>query len=124
MIFTIRGKAIRKRAADYVARITSDELMCVEIKPYKDMRTKLQNSYYWAVMKQIGEHTGYDDQEMHSFFKDRFLHKEPVCVLGEYVKTETSTTGLNKKEFVEYMEKIAMFCANTLDFIVPPPDYT
>lgn len=122
MIFIIRDKQIRTRAVEAVSKITETPLMCVEIKEYKGKRTALQNAYYWSVMKLLSEHTGYEDDELHALFKDKFLHKEPVRVLGEYVKTDTTTTNMSKKEFSEYMEKIAVFCAMQLDFAVPPPN--
>lgn len=123
MIYIIRDKKIRKRAVEAVAHIDNKELMCVEIKPYKEKRTALQNAYYWSIMKMIGDHIGHEDTEVHAFFKNKFLYKEPVRVLGEYIKTETTTTNLSKKEFSEYMEKITTFCAMQLEFAVPPPTY-
>ena len=123
MIFIIKDKQIRSRAVEAVSKITGTPLMCVEIKEYKDKRSMLQNNYYWSVLKELSEHTGYEDTDLHVLFKDKFLYKEPVQILGEYVKKEVTTTNLNKKQFSEYMEKITVFCAMQLDFAVPPPEY-
>lgn len=82
-------------------------------------RTNLQNKYYWASVVGIpAEHFGYLPEEMHDAFKFLFLR------IHEKGKPETvrSTTTLNTKEFSDYVEKCAQWCAEQGIYIPEPTE--
>lgn len=84
-------------------------------------RSISQNSYYWLYLTVISHETGNDVDDLHGFFKRKFLPiTSGVIVLKggmqHTYKKLTSTTDLSKAEFGEYLDKI---CAETG---VPLPD--
>lgn len=87
----------------------------------KPLRSLSQNNYYWLYLTIVANETGNDIDEMHRFFKGKFLPVSPVVLHFKdgkefsYNKL-TSTTELSKAEFGEYLDKI---CAMTG---IPLPD--
>lgn len=88
----------------------------VIIQRWHAKRTNRQNAFYWSYLKMVSDDTGFTDEELHELFKQKFLDKRKLQVLGEEIEMYPSTTRLTKKEFAEYMEKISLFCE------VPIPD--
>lgn len=83
------------------------------VKPY---RTLAQNRLYRAYLEIISQTHGGEPDDLHEFFKERFLPKKTVNIKGHKYLIVGSTTELTKLEFTEYMDKI---CALTE---VPIPD--
>jgi hypothetical protein len=82
----------------------------VTIKPFKFTRSQQANRYYWAALiKLCSDETGYTSEEMHEYFRRKFLTPEVKEVLGEPTEIYPSTTKLTTKEFAEYMDKITTF---------------
>lgn len=88
--------------------------MIVTVEKYKKNRTLPQNAYYWKILTLIGEEIGYEQYQMHGIFKDMFLR-----VSDDKFTRTLSTTNLNVKQMIEYIEKICRFCAMELNYIVP-----
>ena len=97
-----------------------DVLWEVTIRIHRANRSKQQNAYYWVIMKLVGDYFGYTDEEMHEYFKGEFLTPNESLVMGAEITIYPTTTKLNTKEFNEYLELIARFCAEQ-GFVVPPP---
>jgi len=90
------------------------------IPPERTPRTNLQNRYYWVSVVGIpAEHFGYLPEEMHDAFKFLFLR------MHDEGKPETvrSTTTLTTKEFSDYVEKCAQWCAEQ-GILIPEPEPT
>jgi hypothetical protein len=99
------------------------KLCKVTIEEYKDGRSLNQNAYYWGVViKLLCEHTGYFDDEMHEALKYKFLPNRPVEIGRETIKVTSSSTKLNTKEFMDYVEKIKAYAASELGVIIPDPE--
>ena len=78
-------------------------------------RTNLQNRYYWVAVVGIpAQHFGYLPEEMHDAYKLMFLN------LNDEGKPKTirSTTTLSTKEFSEYVDKCAQWCAEN-EIVIP-----
>lgn len=75
------------------------------VKVKRLTRSLKQNNYYWLLIGIIKEETGNDDQELHKYFRAKFLRETIIVFKKEelYVK---STTELDTKEFMEYCENI------------------
>jgi hypothetical protein len=91
-------------------------------------RSKPQNDYYHAVcVELVASHTGYTHLEAHELLKALHLPRESAAkglngrLLGDYV-IGGSTTKLNKLEFIDYLERIVQWAAETLDVVIPDPD--
>lgn len=84
-------------------------------------RSLSQNSYYWVFVTIIARETGNNEDELHEFFKQKFLPMKKIVLRGkdttEHVFTRlTSTTELNKVDFGDYLTKISALTG------VPLPD--
>lgn len=118
--------AMRQFAIKYLKGL--DGLYWFDVRKCKDQRTLKQNAYYWGVVlyacaKGMAEASGepFASDEMHEFFKDRFL-KKPVVnrTTGELLgHTAPSTTSLDKAEFAHYLNQIISFASDYLNTRVP-----
>jgi hypothetical protein len=84
-------------------------------------RTIPQNKLYWLYLACIEQETGNDANDLHIYFKDKFLNKELINVLGKQIVKEPTTAKLKTKAFNEYLEKIVIF-ASELNIKLPNPD--
>lgn len=103
-----------------------DQLISVEIKKYKWLRTLNQNSYLWGVVyKYIADYTWYSTDEIHEEMKLRFLREDIKLdsKKGEITFHKfRSSTELNTAEFTKYIEDIKDFAAMYLWIIIPEPN--
>jgi hypothetical protein len=91
-------------AGDYV-------LVCKEIV---EQRSTNQNRLYWLWLTMIADETGHAPNEMHEYFRMKFLkcHDKKF----EYIR---STTDLNKDEFTKYLNQIELFATTELNITLP-----
>ena len=78
----------------------------IDIKEAPKMRSVEQNNYYRHIIRQIGNHLGYNEDEMHDVIKHKFAIE--------------STKDLSKDDFSELLDRIIRFSA-TLGFVVQDP---
>ena len=91
----------------HINRFKVGDKVVIEIEKRKLPRSLQQNSYYWgAVLPCIAEDTGNIPEDLHEFFKRRFLEPRKAEVLGKIVVFPGSTTRLSKANFYEYLQKI------------------
>lgn len=93
----------------------------IEISSVKQKRSNLQNRYYWAVLNCISNETGNDKDALHEFFKHKFLDTLKYQLFGQFIYYKPSTTKLDKKQFTDYIEKIAVFVAD-FGIEIPRPE--
>lgn len=94
--------------------------VCISKK--KNKRTLDQNNYYWSLCEIVGNELGYDSEEVHEIFKQRFLKKEKEIMVADHkIKLEKtiSTTKLSTIQFMQYINKIKQFCAIELSIYLP-----
>lgn len=83
-------------------------------------RTSQANRYYWGVvLALISEHTGYEQDELHEYFKKRFNPRTVSLADGEEV-VGGSTSKMDTAAFYEYVERIRRFAVTDLDGLVIP----
>lgn len=101
-------------------------------------RSKRQNDYYWSVVvarvkdafiKRKALAASASNDLVHEILKSQFMDSELVRrgrLVGYISDTGltlgTSTTSLNKLEFIEYLERIVDHAATAWDCYIPPPD--
>ena len=88
------------------------------LQKYRKTRTDRQHRFYWAYLHLVAEETGHTEDDLHEFFKAKFLGSRIVMVLGETIEMRVSTTDLSKTGMAEYMDKISALTG------VPIPDPT
>lgn len=76
---------------------------------WRAKRTDRQNRYYWAYVRMIAEETGHTEDELHEFFKQKFLDKRKIKVMNEEIEMYPSTTKLTRQEMTGYIVQISIF---------------
>ena len=101
----------------------------VSIEKLYRKRSNPQNAYLWGVVYPLVlqgfNQVGYnliDNEEVHSFCKNRFLKKMLVSDSGEMFETIGSTRKLTTMEFNEYIENIKQFAYEYLNMNIPEPN--
>ena len=108
MIFEIKSEAHRKTALE--ALRAAKVGWVVRIEPAN--RTNAQNAFYWALLQSISEQVmpggkSHSRDTWHIYFKTLFLPGRMIELpTGELIEQEPSTTGLNKEQFSEYVERV------------------
>jgi len=94
----------------------------VSVKKFSKKRTQQQNAYYWGVVVQIlGDHFGYEPEEMHEELKLMFNPIESKIRPGEMIGG--STTKIPRDKFIDdYIERICRWAATEYEIYIPPPN--
>lgn len=122
------GETQRQHAIQCIKLLPLDVVHVVEIKEYKKNRSLEQNSLHWdrldVIRLHIADSTGqvYSQEELHDFFKSKFLPIKFIDVGGEIVEVRRSTKKLNTKEFSEFMDQIDRYCIERLNLFLPTPE--
>lgn len=105
------------------------ELKILVVK-YGKTRTSAQNRYYWGVcvsmihaeLQNLGNEVS--PETVHDFLKNRWLTPEPISNSdGEQIgNVLPSTTLLTRVQFMEYLEAIKAWAADTLNIYIPDPN--
>lgn len=109
----------------------------VTVEKVHATRSKPQNDYYWSVVvarvreafRKKGIDAYRDPKLTHEVLKSQFMDPELVR-LGKIrgflsdtgLLLGTSTTELNKLQFIEYLDRIIDHAAQYWDTYIPPPD--
>lgn len=80
----------------------------LELGQFKNKRSNSQNDLYWAMLKELGDYTGYSDLELHDLMRFKYL-SEKKTVAGSEIYAIKSTTQLNVDEFKNYIHDIQRF---------------
>lgn len=80
------------------------------IKRRSQVRSLKANALYWVYLTNISSETGHTPNELHEFFKAKFLSPRFETIYNEEVELPPSTAILSSQEFSAYMERI---CAMT-----------
>lgn len=123
--FILCNDSVRDRAINAVRE--APEGMAVEIKKHRANRTNPQNALHWKrldiIRMHIADSTGqiFSPEEMHDFFKRKFLPVRLVEVAGETEKVTPTTTKLDTKKMAEFMDAIDRYCIDRLNLYLPLP---
>ena len=104
-ILTKADNKIGTGLVDYIKQLPDGQYR-VEIDKFRISRSNQQNKLYWAYLRLCEEETGNDANDLHDYFKRKFLPPQFKEIMGETIKLPASTTRLNKTEFGIYLDKI------------------
>jgi len=79
----------------------------IEIVEKTNSRSGNQNRYYWFYLGLIEEETGQNKDELHAYFKGKFLTQKITELYGDKVRITKSTTELTRGQFCEYLIDIS-----------------
>lgn len=68
----------------------------------------------------MSEYTGYEKEEIHEFFKQRFLEPQKIEIEGLEAVRYT-TTKLDTKEMAEYTDRVYRWATSELGLVLPLP---
>ncbi len=122
MLFKLRKGKNKEEAIRFIRELDDRESWDVKVTKKRWRRSISQNNLYWLWLTCIEQETGNDRNELHEFFKAKFLGFEEIKVLGYYVTRVISTTSKDTKQFKEYLDKIQMFASVELGIELPDPD--
>jgi hypothetical protein len=92
----------------------------VRVEVDRGRRSSQANRYYRLILGIISEDTGHDPDELHEYFKHKFMEPQTVHVFGEPVEMVTTVTGSDK--FTAYVDRIRRFALMDLGISTPEPD--
>lgn len=106
----------------------SGKEVVLSFKIKRRTRSVEQNGYYWKVvvpmvMEAINSYGNeFDEQETHEFLKAKFNTKEVEVVPDNFIEVPRSTSRLDTKEFMTYVERIQQFASVMLGVYIPGPN--
>lgn len=124
MNFKIKNINDKAAVKEYIDKLdlTVGKTYTVEFTIKRAIRTISQHRLYWLWLTCIAVETGNDKETLHEYFKQEFLGRLTVTIFSTEVYPLRSTTGLNTKEFTDYLNKIQVFASSELGVILPLPE--
>ena len=120
MVFRVVNEQTKKAAISYVEKLPDGKRYDVSVTLHRNRRSIPQNSLYWLWLGCISCETGNETEDLHNYFKDRFLSRK-VEIFGDEYNTGTSTKKLNTAEFTAFLDKVQQFAAGE-GIILPNPE--
>ena len=115
----IRGDVQRQYAIQTIAGLDLSKPWRVTIKRFVKARSNPQLALYWEWLGIISKETGNDKDDLHEFFKRKFLTPEIKEVLGTEVAIY-STAG-PAQVMTEFMNSVFIFANSVLGCFLPLP---
>jgi len=110
----------RERVIGIIRRLDLSQPYTVEIRQRKARRSLDQNALYWLWLTCISHETGNGKDELHEYFKIKFLPSHIIEVCGEKIEMRTSKT--DKSTFRQYLDLIQVFASSELAITLPNPE--
>ena len=124
--FIVADERGRQRAMDVLSTLSLDKPWSVVIEPYRKKRTTSQNALMWAWLDQVAQlvhdDTGTDKDDVHEFFKLKFLPVKTIVISGETKHIPGSTKELSAADMAAYMDKVYAWVTSNLGLILPVPE--
>ena len=105
----------------HIKRLDLSKKYTVEVKQRRTLRSVPQNKLLWLWLTCLEVETGNNRMDLHELFKEMFILPEEKVVLGKIIESR-STTGLDTKQFKEYLDKIQIFALTELSITLPDPE--
>ena len=114
---TVKDKEVSaKELWNYIRKLANWDYYA-KIEKYYINRTTSQNAYYWKCLEIMWDDLWYTQKELHQVLSSMFLmdNNWPLPKIK-------STTELTIKEFIDYIECIAVIAAQN-GILLPHPEY-
>lgn len=123
-VFIAREESDLNAVYDYAEQELQHGELEIEVKPYVPKRSTLANRFYWEILSQAGEQTGHTKDELHIFFRHKFLGAEHKLIFDQNFNMLPSTADLNVKDFANYVRSVETFILESGFTIAAPPYYS
>jgi hypothetical protein len=143
---TIKTTADRQSVAEEILSLPDGQKWLVKILKFDEAKTAAQNRCMWMWNREIGAYYGYTEDEMHEYFKERYLIRIKmetsdnfvalVEMLNEHdpeserykkvaraIAAEITTTNLRSKPTAMYLTRIKFFAIHeNIPITIPKKD--
>lgn len=121
----VGNEDMRGRVQQLIAGLDLSKPWSVTVEPFKKKRSLSQNSLYWLwlneTVKIVSQETGNDSDDLHEFFKRKFLAPTVIEINGETVQKWT-TTKLTTQEMTDFINKVYAWVTGELGILLPLPE--
>jgi hypothetical protein len=111
----------REMIIGQIKRLDLKKSYTVEVTEKRVRRSIPQNSLMWLWLTCIEHETGTDRNDLHDYFKERYILPTEVNIFGEK-RLKYTTTDKDTKQFKEYLDKIQCFASAELSITLPNPE--
>ena len=118
---SIRTELDREMTIAHIKRLDLSKQFTVEIKQKRTARSLPQNRLMWLWLTCLEVETGNNRNDLHEYFKEKFLIAEERKVFNSVILTR-STSGLNTAQMKDYLDKIQIFASTELGIKLPDPE--
>jgi hypothetical protein len=111
----------REEAINIVSNLDLSKVHDVKVTCKRGKRSIDQNRLMWMWLTCIEQETGQDKDEVHDFFKNKYLGNVKCLMFGETFDKRITTTRLDTAQFKQYLDKIQIFASTELGIRLPDP---
>ena len=111
-----KTKVDREAIAKHLSTLKGD--IQITIGKRQRQRSLNANALYWVWLTIIEEETGQDKNELHDFFKTKYL-KRTKEVFGEVHEVVESSALQDTFDFSQYISKVRLFAEQELNITLP-----
>lgn len=121
MKFKVTKPQDKRAVMAYLDKLPEGKTYNVTIVRHRERRTMDQNRLLWLWVNCISDETGQDKDDLHEYFKQKFLGFDTKTLWGVQVFKSVSTASLDTLQFTQYLERIRAFAAAELGIELPDP---
>ena len=122
MTINVHNYKSRLEAIELVSNLDLTKVHHVKITCKRGKRSISANNLYWMWLTCLEDETGQDKEDLHDFFKQKYLGTESRLCFGIVYNRTVTTTILDDKQFSQYLKKIQIFASTELGITLPNPD--
>ena len=111
----------REMVIAHIKRLDLKKVYTVDITERRIRRTISQNALYWLWLTCISFETGNDKDDLHDYFKKKYLEPKDSILFGKETFLRWSTKDLTSNMFKYYLDKIQEFASAELAITLPDP---
>lgn len=94
----------------------------VKVAKKAEKRTLSQNRLYRLWLNCISKDTGNDIEDLHEYFKMKFIGVYSRIIFGKEVTRGYTTTELTTEQFKEYLDNVQRWASVEQGIILPTPE--
>lgn len=113
-IIVLDSEERRVRVISALTRMPLDPILQVTIEEYDPKRSGQANRRYWKLLQEASKKCGHHVDELHDFFKEKFLGSRVIEIAGERATVRPSSRRLGVKAFKAYMDQVEQFLIEKL----------
>ena len=111
----------REMVISQIKRLDLKDHYTVDITKRVIRRTISQNHLYWLWIMCISHETGNDKDDLHEYFKNKYIAPSSVNIFGETIDRRT-TSDLTTMQFKQLLDHIQAFASIELAITLPNPE--